>query len=199
MRLVDAVIRRLAVAVIVLGSLCFAAPNVSSAPRAPSTANRCVSRAGLPDPRCTPGAVNPAVRQSTIGRTICIPNWTDTVRPPTSYTNRLKVRGISAYGFADRTLGDFEEDHLIPLAVGGSPRSPKNLWPERYGGRWGARVKDKLERYPHDRVCDGSVRCPRLARVLSIGKPLFDVTTCEWDAGCVRDKHLAPKAKGNDL
>jgi len=158
MRLKGAVIRRFAVTSIVLGSLCFAAPNVSSAPRAPSTANRCVSRAGLPDPRCTPGAVNPAVRQSTIGRTICIPNWTDTVRPPTSYTNKLKFRGIAAYGFADRTLGDFEEDHLIPLAVGGSPRSPKNLWPERYGGRWGARVKDKLERFMHDRVCDGSIR-----------------------------------------
>ena len=53
------------------------------------------------------------------------------MRPPTSYTNKLKVQGIADYGFKDKTLGHYEEDHLIPLAVGGSPRSPKNLWPER--------------------------------------------------------------------
>ena len=80
------------------------------------------------------------------------------MRPPTSYTNKLKVQGIADYGFKDKTLGQYEEDHLIPLAVGGSPRSPKNLWPERYKGKFGARVKDKLERFLHDRVCDGTVR-----------------------------------------
>src|SRR6266566_1403060 len=51
----------------------------------------------------------------------------------------------------------YEEDHLIPLAVGGSPRSPKNLWPEPYKGKFGARVKDKLERFLQDRVGDGTV------------------------------------------
>jgi hypothetical protein len=24
----------------------------------------------------------------------------------------------------------YEEDHLIPLELGGAPRNPKNLWPE---------------------------------------------------------------------
>ena len=123
-----------------------------------TTATKCVSRAGLPDRDCTPGALNPNVKQRNIKKTICVPNWTDTVRPPTSYTNKLKVQGIADYGFKDKTLGQYEEDHLIPLAVGGSPRSPKNLWPERYKGKFGARVKDKLERFLHDRVCDGTVR-----------------------------------------
>jgi hypothetical protein len=123
-----------------------------------TAASRCVSHAGLPDPRCTPGALNPAVTQSTIRTTICVPHWTATVRPPTSYTNRLKDQGIAAYGYADRSLRDYEEDHLIPLAVGGSPRSPKNLWPERYAGTWGARVKDRLERFLQVRVCDGAIR-----------------------------------------
>jgi hypothetical protein len=86
------------------------------------------------------------------------------VRPPTSYTNKLKVQGIEDYGFADKTLGHFEEDHLIPLAVGGSPRSPKNLWPEKYAGKFAARVKDKLERFLHDRVCDGTVRLSEARR-----------------------------------
>jgi hypothetical protein len=38
--------------------------------------------------------LNPNVKQ-TIKKTICVPNWTDTVRPPTSYTNKLKVQGIA--------------------------------------------------------------------------------------------------------
>jgi hypothetical protein len=68
------------------------------------------------------------------------------------------------YGFKDKVLGHYEEDHLIPLAVGGSPKSPKNLWPERYTGKWGARVKDRLERSLHDRVCDGTIRLSRTRR-----------------------------------
>src|SRR5579884_2059421 len=36
----------------------------------------------LPDPRCTPGAISPAVTQATIGTTICREGYTETVRPP---------------------------------------------------------------------------------------------------------------------
>jgi hypothetical protein len=119
---------------------------------------RCVSRQGLPDPQCTPGARNPDVKQANIKQTICVPNWTKTVRPPTSYTNKLKAKGIEDYGFRDEILGHYEEDHLIPLSVGGSPRSSKNLWPEAYAGKWGARIKDKLERRLHKLVCAGRER-----------------------------------------
>lgn len=138
------------------------------------TASRCVSHGGLPDRRCTPGAVNAAVTQSTINRTISVSGWTQTVRPPTSYTNRLKVQGIVDYGYADKRLSSYEEDHLIPLAVGGSPRSPENLWPERYAGKWGARVKDKLERYLQERVCDGTMRLSRARRQFRHWKAAFE-------------------------
>jgi hypothetical protein len=137
------------------------------------TASDCVSHAGLPDLHCTPGALNKNVTQKTIRKNICVPNWTDTVRPPTSYTNKLKVQGIADYGYADKTLGDYEEDHLIPLAVGGSPRSPKNLWPEPYKGKFGARVKDKLERFLHDRVCDGTVRLAKARKAFRDWKAAF--------------------------
>ena len=33
------------------------------------------------------------------------------------------------YGETD-SPADYEEDHLIPLELGGAPRNPKNLWPE---------------------------------------------------------------------
>ena len=95
------------------------------------------------------------------------------MRPPTSYTNKLKIRGIRDYGFTDKTLGHYEEDHLIPLAVGGSPRSPKNLWPERYKGKFGARVKDKLERFLHDRICDGTMRLAKARKAFRNWKAAF--------------------------
>jgi hypothetical protein len=44
----------------------------------------------MPDPKITPGALNPKVRQSTIKKTICVRGGTKTVRPPVSYTNALK-------------------------------------------------------------------------------------------------------------
>jgi len=138
-----------------------------------TTASKCVSHAGLPDLACTPGALNPAVKQSTIKKTICVPNWTDTVRPSTSYTNKLKVQGIADYGFAEKTLGHYEEDHLIPLAVGGSPRSPKNLWPEKYAGKFGARMKDKLERFLHDRVCAGTMRLSKARKAFRDWRAAF--------------------------
>jgi hypothetical protein len=136
-------------------------------------AGGCLSHGGRPDPACTPGALNASVNQRNISRTICVPNWTDTIRPPTSYTNALKVKGIRDYRLRDSALGDYEEDHLIPLAVGGSPRSPKNLWPEKYAGRWGARVKDHLERFLHDRVCDGTVRLAAARKAFRDWKAAF--------------------------
>jgi hypothetical protein len=47
-----------------------------------------------------------------------------------------------------------EVDHLISLELGGS-NTVRNLWPEPYAGRWGARTKDVLENRLHDLVCEG--------------------------------------------
>jgi len=49
----------------------------------------------------------------------------------------------------------YEEDHFIPLEVGGHPRDPRNLWPEPYGPVPGAREKDRVETFLHDQVCAG--------------------------------------------
>lgn len=105
------------------------------------------AQSSLPDPALTPGAVNPAVTQRTIDATICVRGWTRTVRPPESYTQALKRRQIRQYGYTDRRLGLYEEDHLIPLDLGGSPDDPRNLWPQpRYpADGWMADKKDELE------------------------------------------------------
>lgn len=105
----------------------------------------------LPDPICTPGATNPHVSQSDIGSTICSAGWTETVRPPESYTEPLKYQQMTEYGDGG-SAGGFEEDHLIPLELGGSPTSPLNLWPEP-----GAtpNLKDSVENAANRAVCDG--------------------------------------------
>ena len=96
-----------------------------------SAAARCKSVNGFPDTACTPGEIDASVTQSTIQTTICVSGYTKTVRPPTTYTNALKVRQIREYGYSDTNVKDYEEDHFIPLELGGSPTDPKNLWPER--------------------------------------------------------------------
>src|SRR6185437_6484365 len=113
------------------------------------------SLTGLPNHHLTPGAANPTVTQDTIHETICVPGWTRIVRPPAEYTDALKRKQIRAYGYADRHLSDFEEDHLVPLVLGGAPRDPHNLWPEPRFGYWDAARKDDLEVELARLVCAG--------------------------------------------
>jgi hypothetical protein len=122
----------------------------------PAAAARCSqSHLPLPDPKCTPGALNPNVRQDTIRQTICTPGWTKTIRPPVSYTNRLKRQGVADYGYPDTNPADYEEDHFLPLELGGAPRDPKNLWPEPHAGNKNSYSKDKVESDVKVAVCNG--------------------------------------------
>jgi len=108
----------------------------------------------LPDPTCTPGATNPAVTQATIQQTICKSGWTATIRPSTSYTDRIKVEAIAAYGgYAGSRASGYELDHLISLEIGGAPAAVANLWPER-----GLRnAKDPVENAAKRAVCSGKI------------------------------------------
>lgn len=110
----------------------------------------------LPDPVTTPGAVNPMVSQENIRATICLPKWTKSIRPSVAITNRLKQQQLANH--ADQNMGDYEEDHLISLELGGAPDDPRNLWPEAYAGTCGAQVKDQLEDKLHRLVCAGDLQ-----------------------------------------
>jgi hypothetical protein len=110
----------------------------------------------FPDPVCTPGAVDPAVTQANLATTICRPGYTEEVRrkqAPSSYTSPLKVRQMTWYGFTD-SPGDHEEDHLIPLQLGGAARDPANLWPEPDAS---PNPKDTVENRLKAAVCNGTV------------------------------------------
>ena len=114
-----------------------------------------------PDPERTPGAINPDITQENIRQTICNPRWsTKSVRPAASYTHQLKVEQIREYAYPDSSLKDYEEDHFIPLELGGNPTDPKNLWPEPFETSipdGGAHAKDEVENYLHAEVCAGSL------------------------------------------
>jgi hypothetical protein len=101
----------------------------------------------------TPGVLNPDVTQQTIASTICKHGWTRTIRPPTEYTNALKLRQMRAYGLTG-SPSDFQEDHLISLELGGHPTDPRNLWPEPYPRA--ARV-DLMENELNVKVCSGAL------------------------------------------
>jgi hypothetical protein len=101
-----------------------------------------------------PGAINPAVTQANIKTTICKSGWTKTIRPPASYTTKLKKYQMAQWHIAGPTSA-LEEDHLISLELGGNPTDPNNLWPEPWNGPYGAHKKDRYENFLHREVCAG--------------------------------------------
>ena len=103
----------------------------------------------LPDPKITPGRLNPRVRQSTIKKTICERGWTKTIRPPVSYTNALKIQQMVLYEETG-SPSEYEEDHFIPLELGGAPRNPESLWPEPHSQ---SKLSDPLETQLKRKVC----------------------------------------------
>ena len=66
-----------------------------------------------------------------------------------SYTNALKIKQMPIYELSG-SPSLYEEDHLIPLELGGAPRNPKNLWPEP---RTQAKKSDPLETKLKRQVC----------------------------------------------
>jgi hypothetical protein len=134
-----------------------AGPSIASSPNVSIVAK---PPAGfLPNAKKTPGSTSPAVTQANVKKTICVSGYTATIRPPASYTTKLKKNQLAS-GYAYHgimTTSYYEEDHLISLELGGAPKDPKNLWPEPYNGPYGAHTKDKLENTMHKMVCNGSI------------------------------------------
>ena len=135
----------------------------------PPTLPESVARAALPAQQTVPeDALNPDVRQDTIQQTICIPGYTATVRPSTSYTNGVKLKLLREQALPASAAGKFELDHQIPLALGGHPRSLQNLVLQHWEGQDGAKVKDRLERRLQQLVCTGKVRLDEARRAIYV-------------------------------
>lgn len=123
----------------------------------------------LPDPRCTPGALDPAVTASDIQSTICSAGWTTTVRPPESVTEPEKLASMRAYGASGR-VSAYEYDHLVPLELGGAVNDSRNLWPEPdYASHAGYYLnpKDHLEEALNRLVCAHEMALSRAQQLIA--------------------------------
>jgi hypothetical protein len=116
----------------------------------------------LPDPRCTPGSIDPAVTQANIHRTICVSGYTSKVRPSSEETDRFKYHvAYPAYGTPKREKTEL--DHLVSLELGGS-NDAANLWPESPPT---PNPTDKVENALHRAVCEGRVSLAAAQRAIA--------------------------------
>jgi len=127
------------------------------------------SAASIPAPSdpCHPNGatycvLNPGVSQATTATTICVRGWTATVRPSVAYTNKLKREQLAAEGspYAPREV---EEDHRMPLELGGAPSDPQNLSPEHPRS---PNPKDQEESRLREGICVGRVTLAQAQVVL---------------------------------
>lgn len=107
-------------------------------------------------PKSTPGELNPDVTQATLKSTVCAANWTKTVRPSASFTDKLKLSQMAELGLKGKPH-DYEEDHRVPLEIGGNPTDAKNLWPQPWAHPYGAHEKDRLENAVRKDLCAGKL------------------------------------------
>jgi hypothetical protein len=111
----------------------------------PAKHARGIPAADEPNRALSPGVAIPGVTATQI----CVSGYAASVRDvPESEKHAVYAR----YHTAD-VPDAHEVDHLVSLELGGS-NGLRNLWPEPYAGRWGARTKDQLENTLHDLVCN---------------------------------------------
>lgn len=134
---------------------------------------RRVGPADIYPPADVPGATNPSVTQATINSTICVSGWTATIRPPSSYTNHIKLTDMQKYHLSGAPA-DYELDHLISLELGGNESDVRNLWMEAYTpastANGGAHAKDRTENALKAAICSGALTL----------KAAQDIITSDW-------------------
>ncbi|SEO01294.1 hypothetical protein SAMN05216267_101589 [Actinacidiphila rubida] len=145
---------------------------VQAQPAAGSCHYRYENGQPLPDLKCTPGAISPAVTQASITTTICKTGYTATIRPSSYVTGKEKTANAASYGYTGR-MGDAEYDHQISLELGGDPNDPRNLWveppsPGHKAGSGPNNDKDKIENRLHTAVCAHTVTLARAQSAIAI-------------------------------
>ena len=102
----------------------------------------------FPDPVLTPGAAAPVTE-----KVVCRPGYAKARRRVSEATKR---EVFAAYGIPYDRRAEYEVDHLIPLELGGA-NDARNLWPQSYSQKLGARQKDRAENWLRREVCAGRV------------------------------------------
>lgn len=165
---------------VAVGAVAWAVGRVHTPVSSGATA-QCFYRVGgtLPDAKCTPGAINHAVTQFTINKTICVPGWTTLQREKFGPSHGDKLASMAQYGVSGS--GNYEYDHLIPLELGGAVDDPKNLWPEPHhvtvmvvsnngsvATQDGSFAKDSTENNLHRLVCAGMMKLWQARKIMRL-------------------------------
>ena len=112
---------------------------------------------GLLDRTQTPGIINPNVTQENLHRTVCVAGYSSSIRPSSSYTNRLKLAQLRQAKYVDKDPRHYEFDHQIPISIGGNPTDERNLWAEPRFGFFNAGDKDVVEYGVYRDLCKGKL------------------------------------------
>lgn len=127
--------------------------------------SHCAIAHALPDPKCTPGAVD---RTATVER-ICSQLTKDVRRT----TRAIDAETFASYGVSRSDGINRENDHLISLELGGADNDIANHFPQPYedikklkrgllsDDELGAHAKDMVENWFHYRLCDPVTKAPR--------------------------------------
>jgi hypothetical protein len=100
-----------------------------------------------------PGKIKPGCTAAEV----CAKGYTTrSVRPPDSYTKKLKLQQMKAHHLPGKP-SDYEEDHVDPLTACGDPVDPANLAPQPYLPIPGAHQKDLVEMWWHKQLCEGNM------------------------------------------
>lgn len=102
----------------------------------------------LPDPRCTPGAIDPAITQANLTTTICKTGWRDNAYPAVAVDNQMRIDSARSYGLPPDYEGEY--DHLVSRMLGGSSEDARNRWPQPEAK---PNPKDRIEIALHESVC----------------------------------------------
>jgi hypothetical protein len=145
----------------------------------------------LPDPTCTPGAVDSRVTSANLGSTVCRKGgYTASVRPPEAMTEPAKRKIMAAYGIPWSEASNYELDHEVELAGGGAS-DVRNLWPEPnkfVSGQASKSTfvhndKDQVEADVFDALCSGKTDLVKAQQAMAT-----DWTTAETTLGITARK-----------
>lgn len=123
-------------------------------------------RASALPPPGTTGAVDPAVSQLNIGRTICRPGYARAARPTYAVTDAYKRHLMNVQHPGER-MADYELDHLIPISIGGAPFNARDLWLQPRRGQANAGAKNDLAYVLWRLVCDHRLPLRTAQRAIS--------------------------------
>jgi hypothetical protein len=124
----------------------------------PMNRGSCHSVGGLPDPACTPGAIDPRMTQANIESTNCRVGYTASVRPPAAYAEALKQRQMGAYRLGRTAVGIRRGP---PDSARGGRKPDRPAQPlaraEDGPGRRNGGGQGPGREPPHQAVCEGTI------------------------------------------